>query len=221
MCNNNSNCIFYFTIISLTIIIIIPTIILYFTFIRPSIILSNFNRGECNISFIEFPTHFPLDNNLTNWLSCDCGKRCESITPCIKLYSSFNENNHIYDTLTSYITNVKCTFYDKKCKDGENPEVILQNLEHSINEAESFINKTIDCYYDNNYKNIFIDNNLDYIIGYFLISLIIIILLFDFYLLISYLINKYFKKKKENEKKKIELEFENRFQYLENLDYKI
>ena len=221
MCNKNYNCVFYFTIIFLTILITILTIILYCTFIRPSIILSNFNKGECNISFIEFPTHFPLDNNLTNWVSCDCNKRCESITPCIKLYSSLNENNHIYDTLTSYITNVKCTFYDKKCKNGENPEVILKNLEYSINKAESFINKTIDCYYDNDYKNIFIDNNLDYIGSYILITLILILLIFSFYLLINYLIYKYRKKKEEQKKNKLELEFENRFQHLENLEYKI
>lgn len=219
MCNKNSNYLFYFTIISL--LINIPTIILYFTLIRPSIILSNFKKGECNISLIEFPTYFPLDNNLTNWESCYCGKRCESITPCIKLYSSFNENNHIYDTLTSYITNVKCTFYDKKCKDGENPEVIIQNLHNSIDKSKSYVNKTIECYYDNDYKNIFIENNIDYISGYLLVIFIIILNLIYLYFLISYLRNKYRKKKEEQKQKKLELEFENRFIHLENLEYKI
>ena len=221
MCNKKSNLVFFFTFMCSIILILIPTIILYITFIRPGIILLNFNKGECNISIIQYPTYFPLDNNLTNWEYCNCGKRCESITPCIKLYSSYNEEYHIYDSLSGYITDNTCTFHDKKCRDGENPEIILQNLEHSINKAESYLNQTIDCYYDNNYENIFIDNNLDYLRGYFLITLIVVLLLFNFYLLFNYLHNIYLERKKQMNDKNIKLTFPDRFEHLENLEYNV
>lgn len=103
----------------------------------------NYVPALCNITKIEYPTTFPTDNTTYLWNRCDCGKRCISRYPCIKLYSNINENRVIQE---SHGSNEDCTITEDSCPRNEDPLVVQQSIEHSINIALSYENATVSCF---------------------------------------------------------------------------
>lgn len=97
----------------------------------------------CNITNVEYPTSLPTEETTSLWNRCDCGKRCISRYPCIKLYSNVNQNSIIRD---SHGSNEDCTITEDSCTRSEDPLVVQQTIEHSINVALSYENSTVTCF---------------------------------------------------------------------------
>ena len=110
--------------------------------------MSNYEAVPCNITIIEYPTEMPTDDNLHLWTDCDCGRRCMSRHPCIKMYSSLAETNMIEDTY--HAGNSDCTITETICSQGEDPYYAHQSLNQSITLAESYINSETTCYVNPN-----------------------------------------------------------------------
>lgn len=104
---------------------------------------SNYEESICKISDVEYPTNFSsFDSNL--WVDCDCGKKCISKSPCVRLYTNESEK-YILDEFPTDENN-ECTFSLKECNNGENPQNQIDLLYYYISVSESYINKTVTCY---------------------------------------------------------------------------
>jgi hypothetical protein len=133
----------------------------------PLMLYGSYDIYECDVINVEYPTILPSNNDTSNWIGCDCGRYCKAWTPCIDVYVSINNNNNnsnsnnstnnlkIYRALDNFMSrDTTCTFYDSQCKNGEDIIQTKEKLAESIEKAQSYINKTVTCYADNNINNI-------------------------------------------------------------------
>jgi hypothetical protein len=138
-------------------------LVIYAIFIIPYSHYDDYKDHKCNITRVEYPTEIPTDNDFHNnphWKSCDCGSKCKSWSPCVKLYSSVDKtllikNKYYKDR------NDDCTFSEAKCDDGL--QYVQRSLRDAYNQYTKYINNTIECHYDDPLTNIYLsmDNYLD------------------------------------------------------------
>lgn len=122
------------------------TLFIFVCICYPYFSYNDIDEYSCDITNVEYPTTLPIyGTENKHWIECDCGRYCRSLTPCIKIYSSVKPELIIQDEL---FVNEPCTFYESSCRGNENPSGIRDSLETFISLAESYINKTVDCYYD-------------------------------------------------------------------------
>ena len=105
---------------------------------------SNYKESECFVDKITYPKNFPTFTDSEYWVSCDCGKYCNTLSPCITFYT----NNTIIKT--NYNSNTECTFHNNSCPTGEDPRKILSMMNEALDIYNTYINTTIDCYSDGN-----------------------------------------------------------------------
>ena len=151
---------------------IICFIISLLTFILPLSGYYDYELHKCNITTVLAPITVPMvDNKL--WDSCDCGRRCVSMKPCIKLYSSIAPTIMIKNKYYKSKYDA-CTFTYGNCENDL--RYMLTSLNGSKKMALSYVNKTVDCYYNANMDNIYLERSIDLVWGY--IGLAITTLLF-------------------------------------------
>ena len=155
--------------------------ILIVTFILPMINYYDYKLHQCNITSVLVPTSVPL-NDTYLWKPCNCGRKCSSLTPCIKLYSSISPGQMIKNKYYSD-RNSDCTFHSDKC---ENDLVSLINsLNDSHEYIDKYLNKTVDCYYDNQMTNIYLKKEINMYFGYIYAVFTLILFLCLLYIIIS------------------------------------
>ena len=118
-----------------------------------------FTHQSCYISRIDYPTTFPTFDNHENWQSCDCGRRCTSYSPCIKIYSNISDSIFLDESLFEVTTT--CTFHNSTCSNGEDIRMIETYLNQSKHIYDTYINRTIDCYYDEPLTQIYMNKNIN------------------------------------------------------------
>jgi len=124
-----------------------------------------------------------IDNNL--WDSCDCGRKCVSLKPCIKLYSNIDPEIMIKEKYYKSKYD-ECTFTYGKCENDLN--YMISSLNESKKMALSYVNKTVDCYYNVNMDNIYLERSMDLVWGYTWLSITtLIFILFCIILLKVYI----------------------------------
>jgi hypothetical protein len=152
----------------------LPVLILYTIFgfalfiglvIVPIVKLNKYELTNCNIDSINYPIKLPTRNDSTLWEICDCGRLCESLSPCLQIYVNIENNNNCILLQRSSINRLndldKCTIKDTKCENGI---YAMSDRLNSIEiEAYKYINlkeknQSIDCY-SNSYKNVAYLNN--------------------------------------------------------------
>ena len=180
MCNSEGS---FVVCISFTMFIIFFLISLL-TFILPLSEYYDYDLHKCNITTVLAPNTVPMiDKNL--WDSCDCGRRCVSLKPCIKLYSSIDPKIMIKEKY--YESKYEdCTFTYGNCENDL--EYMISSLNESKKMALSYVNKTVDCYYNVNMDNIYLERSLDLVWGYTWLSITtLIFILFCIILLKVYI----------------------------------
>ena len=80
-------------------------------FVIPYSGLHNYKTHQCNITRIDYPTTAPTFDSFDDWKSCDCGKRCTSWNPCIRLYSDVDEAIMIKDLSAIVACGVESALY--------------------------------------------------------------------------------------------------------------
>ena len=124
---------------------------------------------ECHVKNINYPTMLPNETNTENWIKCDCGKRCWAWYPTVTLFLEVEGNEGIYQGVKDKHSSKKYTFGKTDCRSGENVVYTQQYLRDAIELAESYKNKTIDCYFDNSYAYLSYDLDLVIIIFIFVL----------------------------------------------------
>jgi hypothetical protein len=123
----------------------------------PYINSNSYKENICFIDRIDYPTNIPTLENHNNWIQCDCGQRCISWIPCIKLYSNISSE---FIRQNYYYPNSLCSF-SNNCIYEETPQTINTYLNNSLKMYDQYINKNISCFYDENdithNKNIFLE----------------------------------------------------------------
>ena len=158
MCNKDGS---FFVCITFAMFIIFFLISLL-TFILPLSGYYDYALHKCNITTVLAPNTVPMvDPQL--WDSCDCGRRCVSMKPCIKLYSSIDPTIMIKQKYyeSKYDT---CTFTYGNCENDLG--YMITSLNDSKKMALSYVNKTVDCYYNANMDNIYLERSIDLVWGY-------------------------------------------------------
>lgn len=165
--NNYSNCccVVYFIVLFIICIITIPFYVVpYFTSL-------NFQETQCYIDTVLYPTSIPTFDNYNNWAECDCGKRCITYSPCIKLFSNIS-SNFIKDSYPYDDSEDICTFHQNYCSTGEDIRNIYTYLDESREIYNTYINTTQTCYVNPETNEIYL--NLGTSFDAMLASLIII-----------------------------------------------
>jgi len=122
----------------------------YLIYLESKPLWQNHDLNNCTIHSIKYPNVNTSDSNL--WQKCSCGNDCKSIAPCIKMYVHFDNSNSERENVFLYEKDSqkhnKCTFWKPKCK-----PVTEKNMVYYLNEAkktyQSYINKTVECHYNN------------------------------------------------------------------------
>lgn len=102
-----------------------------------------YSETKCNISLATFPRSLSNFDNSTLWKSCDCGKYCTSLTPCLTLYSE-HSNFAIKSDYESRSS--KCTFVESECKNGEDPSYMELELNKTIEKARFYLQNEFKCF---------------------------------------------------------------------------
>ena len=123
---------------------------------------NRFKRFECHVERIVYPERLPSHDNMTGWGACDCGRRCESWSPCIDIYTNVSDSIRL--SAEFYEINDDCTFHQDECPDGEDS----RNLEVYLNQArdvfQKYNNRTLECFYndDGDLEYIFLEKEWDW-----------------------------------------------------------
>lgn len=127
----------------------------------------NFNHyfeTQCLIKNITYPSTLnAVDGDL--WQRCRCGDNCYIERPCIRLYTTQLDSDEIFEDYIKYDVQDKnrhCTFYEHKCKDGDEPGKREEYLAQSLEIVENYRNKIVTCYRTNNNQSaIFLEFDID------------------------------------------------------------
>ena len=154
----------------------------FIQFLNEYQLYDNYIETKCNITTAIYPHSLSDFTNSTIWKSCDCGKYCESLYPCLTLYS--DKSYHIikkdFEKKDS-----DCTFVENECKNGEDPNYLEKELNKTITNALYYLDNEVDCFIDDTdpYNNLIfleLNQNIDMLIfsGIFLgLSLCILIII--------------------------------------------
>lgn len=156
----------------------LAVIITIFEGVLPIVENYNLEQLQCNVSQVDYPTSLPTVDDTSNWISCDCGRSCNSWSPCIKIYTNNDNSSFILEDIYSN-SNIPCTYSDIYCPRSEDIVVLQEELRLAIARAESYINETIPCYYNDYTGEYFISDYLDEpsIYFYFIITGILTLLM--------------------------------------------
>mgnify|MGYP003973027287 CR=1 FL=1 len=153
--NTNDSCIGYVMCCSICTLAMLA--ITVFISIIPLVTYYDLKKDTCSVIGVKYPSELPTFENTDNWISCDCGTKCVSWTPCIKIF--IEESNHFMVNYYSY-KDLPCTFYENSCPNGENVQYLIKDLNESIELADIYIGTTIDCYYSSYYNTYSLNNDL-------------------------------------------------------------
>ena len=122
----------------------------------------------CYIVRTETPHNLPTSSNNDGWTTCRCGKRCQSYTPCSKIYVNISEGNTnvlmLESTMVDMRTNSICTFSQERCY---RQQVWEQNasMYKSIQKMESYYelantSTPIRCYTNEERTEAYLENDI-------------------------------------------------------------
>lgn len=163
------------------VIFVIMTLLSVFCSIIPLVNYYNLEEEICHTSNVEYPTELPTFNNTDNWIECDCGKKCISWTPCIKIYINTSD----YLILDNYNDDNYCTFTNYSCPLNENVQYLIQELQETNQLADNYINSSFPCYYNIFSGEYSINNEKNDFIIYLILSITVIMILVLLTLLIT------------------------------------
>lgn len=150
-------------IIIFSVLTFILAIIFLCEFLIPYLDYHNYSVENCNITKIEYPTEAPTFDNTYGWARCDCGKHCNSWSPCIKLFSE-NHDNHLINDEYYDDKNKECTFHSKRCPDGENLQILETYLIEANNTYHNYINQSVVCYINDPITHIYLSMPNDWLL---------------------------------------------------------
>ena len=131
--------------------------IVFIVCVAPLLDYSIYDKNTCNITRIEYPTALPTEDNTNGWSKCDCGKRCQAWTTCIKMYTLIKPDLVIQSNYDRY---EECTFIDDECNDGEDLRYATGKLSEVPGIVEEYNkNNEVTCYYDERISRIFLEKS--------------------------------------------------------------
>ena len=152
-------CTFLWTFLSIMLFIILV--------IMPVVNYELLQETTCNVTRVDYPTTLPTvdyevetaEVNDQDWVECDCGRRCMSWTPCIRIYQ---EDTLIREQVAPIaISHQTCSFNNYSCPNGEDIRLINQTLTDAIELAQSYIGYNSTCYETQDGQFIALVNELD------------------------------------------------------------
>jgi hypothetical protein len=108
--------------------------------------LGDFSEEICTINQINYPTQLPTFGNTSNWATCDCGRRCQSWSPCIQLFTSNYPGVLVKENILDFDSESICTFHELDCQDGENLQRASEYIDESLNIYNEYHEKNVTCY---------------------------------------------------------------------------
>jgi len=133
------------------------------------IVVGRYEETTCLVSSTYTPNELPTDGNRNGWVTCDCGKRCQSYTPCARLYVNISDGSTDILVLESTITDMRsstvCTFKEENCYRQQVWKQI-ESMEKSIekmNNYESLKNSStpIKCYTNQDRNEAYLENEFE------------------------------------------------------------
>jgi hypothetical protein len=103
----------------------------------------NYYKTTCDIVNATYPANLTDHSGDTYWIPCSCGKRCRSVSACLRIYARENE---LYILASYDDKNAECTFREKPCLQNENPLVLIEQINRYAQMAEEYLNSTVTCY---------------------------------------------------------------------------
>ena len=121
----------------------------------------------CVVVDASTATELPDNNHDSNWVNCDCGKRCKTQTPCGRVYVDILDGSSNvlleYSTISEQSNGNECTFRRGDC--DESPASLKNYIIDSqaqIKPYQQKINQTIDCYTNKSEDEAYLKNYVDW-----------------------------------------------------------
>lgn len=128
---------------------------------------SDFDKHSCHITNITYPKSFNIEEG--GWKNCTCNNEfCVGVCYCVKMYSNIKNGYLLQNTIGDDYEDPDCTFMSAGVPYN-------LNFQPFVNK---YLNKTIDCWYQNDVNNIYINNtssSYNYIGLIFCIILLIVV----------------------------------------------
>lgn len=95
-------------------------------------------KSECLISNVTYPTSLPTTSSKSNFVSCDCGKNCNSdIGYCVRVFVDYRKDTYLAGLSNDPVKG--CTYAETNCPDGEKISSRLKALQAAATIAEPYI----------------------------------------------------------------------------------
>ena len=157
MANHNENYLNACFSVFMGLIIFIVAFVTVPTYVIPYFEGLELEEISCYVDNISYPISNPTFDNYDNWKECDCGKRCISYSPCIKLFTNNTFIHYTYPTSKD-----ECSFHEEKCPSGED----IRNIEKYLNEANQtfyeYIHTNHSCYINRETNEIYLNKNTSF-----------------------------------------------------------
>ena len=130
---------------------------------------NDYEKQQCRISNITYPTSFNISDG--GWKNCTCDTEfCVGVCYCVKMYSNIKKNYVLQNTLgDDEIQDLECTFKSIGVPFDLNFKPII----------DKYLNKTVDCWYQNDINNIYINKNEQYNNNFALTFCIVVLILIN------------------------------------------
>ena len=96
----------------------------------------NYYKTTCDIVNATYPANLTDNSGDTYWIPCSCGKRCRSVSACLRIYARENE---LYILASYDDKNAECTFREKPCLQNENPLVLIEQINRYAQMAKNIL----------------------------------------------------------------------------------
>ena len=128
----------------------------------------NYEDEYCNITKVLYPTLVPNSPNSSNdlWTDCDCGKRCNSKTPCNKIIVDIPNGPEVMilrHTIKEHSDGTECTFRDNHCSNEWDTYGRMEYAKTMMNEYVLKMNShtKIKCWLNEEKNEAYLDNEVD------------------------------------------------------------
>lgn len=169
----------------------ISMLIFYTTVIEYLQEIKKYHSSVCLVDSVYYPNQIPNKTSSYLWEVCDCGRRCESLAPCMQVFTTVETTNNtilLKQSSLNYLNpSCDCTFKDDNCENGlmvmiDNLDKIKKNSEYYINLM--LTNSSFDCYTNGDNNVAFLNNELpidkiqegSVILGFSILSFILYII---------------------------------------------
>ena len=129
-----------------------------------------YSEETCFLKNATAPDYLPTQSFVGDWDDCDCGKKCRSKSPCLKLIIDISDGKNnviiIKSTIDSKSDGDSCTFHNKNCNGDDGEWGLESRMTSGLKKIEYYQNliqknEPIKCWINDDRNKAALENEVD------------------------------------------------------------